>query len=240
MAALFLIRPRTLAPKLAGPATRTGDARCLGYRNSDGRLTHFVFGSLKGENGPFKIEAIAYENTDQLLELLRMLRELEDQVHWVTMPEPAELQLQVLLSEPMREVSRSKGSENPSGHRALSWIQFRVLDLAACVSARSWNGPAARFNLVLTDPLVDRLNGPWKGVGGNYVVTISHESSISSGQEGGLETLTCDVAAFTRFWLGVASASVVEVTDNMTAPPSLLAQLDEALRLPQPHSGLYL
>jgi len=42
-----------------------------------------------------------------------------------------------------------------------------------------------------------------------------------------------------RLELGVASASVLEVTDNMAAPPSLLAKLDEALRLPQPQSGLY-
>jgi len=215
------------------------DARCLGYRNDEGRLTHFIFGCLKGEHGPFRINAIAYENSVQLLELLRLLRELGDQVRWVTMSEPAELQLQVLLSEPVREMTRSKGTDNPSGNRADAWTQLRVLDLAACVEARSWSGGELRLNLVLTDPLEDRPEDPWPGIGGEYVMAIAQASTVSPGRDEGLETLECDVAAFTRLWLGVASASILEITDNMTASPALLAQLDDAFRLPQPQPGLY-
>ncbi len=215
------------------------DARCLGYRNDEGRLTHFIFGSLKGEHGPFKMNAIAYEDTDQLLELLRLLRELADQVRWVSMAEPAELQLQVLLSQPVREMTRSKGSEHPSGNQADAWVQLRILDLAACVEGRSWSGAAVSFNLALSDPLGDRLEGSWGGIGGEYIVTVARESTVSPGRDDGLETLECDVAAFTRLWLGVASASILQITDNMTASPALLAQLDDAFRLPQPHPGLY-
>jgi len=215
------------------------DARCLGYRNSDGRLTHFLFGSMKGRNGPWSIKAIAYENTGQLLELLRLLRDLADQLHWVKMPEPAEIQLQVLLAEPERAMNRSGGTDNATGNSGGAWLQFRVLDLAACVSARSWSGPPARFNLVLTDPIADQLDGSWRGIGGDYVVTVADESFIESGHDDGLKTLECDAASFSRLWFSVAAASVLVATDNLVAPPALLAQLDEALRLPQPHPGLY-
>ncbi|MFV2039682.1 MAG: GNAT family N-acetyltransferase [Acidimicrobiales bacterium] len=209
----------------------------LGYRNDDGRLTHFLWGSLTGENGPFRIRAIAYETTNQLLELLRLLRELSDQIRWVTLLEPAEVQLQVLLADPMRARDRSRKTDHPSRNEAIAWCQIRILDLDACVRARHWAGPPVRFNLSLSDPLAERLEGPWRGVGGEYVVTVGPDSLVSTGHEDGLPGVVCDVGAFSRLWFGVAPASSLAVTDALSGTPELLTELDDALRLPPPVMG---
>ncbi|MEM7287678.1 MAG: GNAT family N-acetyltransferase [Actinomycetota bacterium] len=209
----------------------------LGYRDEDGVLTHMVYGDLKGEHGPFAINAIAYQSTDQLLELLRLLRELGDQFRSVKMIEPAHVQLQALLREPLRERQRSINSEMESFNRSMAWWQLRVLDVPACVAARSWTGEPVRFNLTLTDPLSGRLADGWPGVAGDYTITIADESSAESGHADGLPTLTTGVAAFTRLWFGVASATTLAVTDPIDAPAHLLSALDDALLLPRPLPG---
>jgi hypothetical protein len=93
-----------------------------------------------------------------------------------------------------------------------------------------------RFNLSLTDPVEGYLEGEsrWRGCGGEYVVTLGQQSSAVAGSDPSLPTLTTTVNAFTRLWLGVLPASSLAVTDELTAPPDLLRQLDEVLRLPLP------
>ena len=209
----------------------------LGYRDDDGVLTHMVYGDLKAEHGPFIVNAIAYRTTDQLLELLRLLRELGDQFRSVKMIEPAHVQLQTLLREPLRERQRSINSDMESFNRSMAWWQLRILDLDACVAARSWVGEPVRFNLSLTDPLADRLHDGWQGVGGDYTITIADESTVTAGHSDGLPTMSTGVAAFTRLWFGVASATTLSVSDPIDAPADLLAALDEALLLPRPLPG---
>ena len=55
----------------------------LGYRDDDGRVTHGFWGSTQGEYGPLRVTALTYETLDQLLEVLRLLRELGDQIRTV-------------------------------------------------------------------------------------------------------------------------------------------------------------
>jgi len=209
----------------------------LGYRDDEGTLTHFIYGDLKGEYGPWVIDALAYQNTDQLLELLRLVRELGDQIRTVKIIEPAHVQLQVLLENPMRESDRSARSDHESTNRSIAWWQMRMLDVEACVAARSWSGEPVHFNLTLTDPAESRLEGDWQGVGGDYTVEIGAESRASRGHAAGLPLMTTGVGAFTRLWFGVRSPTVLAVSDPIEAPPELLAALDEALRLPKPVSG---
>jgi predicted N-acetyltransferase YhbS len=57
----------------------------LGYRDDNGTLTHFIWGESKGERGPYKITAIAYENREQFLELMALIKSLGDQVFAVEM-----------------------------------------------------------------------------------------------------------------------------------------------------------
>jgi len=171
------------------------------------------------------------------LELLRLMRELGDQFRSVAMREPAHVQLQALLANPMREADRSAGSDHESFNRSVAWWQFRMLDVEACVAARSWRGEPVRFNLALNDPAESRLGGDWRGVGGDYTVEIGAESRATRGHAAGLPLMTTGVAAFTRLWFGVRSPTVLAVSDPIGAPPDLLAALDDALRLPKPVAG---
>lgn len=209
----------------------------LGYRDDAGTLTHMIYGDLKDDHGPFTVNAIAYQSTDQLLELLRLLYELGDQIRSVKMIEPAEVQLQALLREPIRERQRSLKSDMESGNRSMAWCQLRMLDVERCVAARSWVGEPVRFNLTLTDPLADRLTDGWRGVAGDYTVTIAEESAATRGHTPGLPTMTTGVGPFTRLWFGVVSATALTVSDPVEAPAGLVAALDDALLLPRPLPG---
>ncbi len=192
----------------------------LGYRDSEGVLTHFVYGQLKGEYGPWKIGAIAYQNTEQLLELLRLLRELSDQFRSVKMVEPVHIQLQAMLRNPIREASRSERSEHESVNRSIAWWQLRMLDVEACVAARHWVGEPVRFNLTLTDPLEDRLKGAWRGVAGDYTVVVGPESHASRGHTPGLPMMSAGVGSFTRLWFGVRPPSTIAVSDAISRTAS--------------------
>lgn len=213
----------------------------LGYRDDAGRLTHFLYASAKGEHGPYRVGLLAYEDTDQLLELLRVVRELGDQVTTVRLGEPAEIQIQDLIETPFRRNTQTASSTHATGVEAVACYQYRFLDLPACVAARSWPGPEVRFNLNLSDPAVAVLDrdgdNRWPGVAGSHVVKIGPKSSVRSGTDPSLETVDASVNAFTRAWLGARRPSSVAVTDDLTAPPSLLSALDEALALPTPHPG---
>jgi len=214
----------------------------LGYRDDDGRLTHFFFASAKGEHGPYRIHVLAYEEPGQLLELLRLVHELGDQVTTVRLAEPAEIQLQDLVKTPIRRRTQTESSPHATGAEALAFYQYRILDLPACVAARRWSGPQVRFNLDLGDPAVAVLerdgDNAWPGAAGRFVVTIGSTSSAEPGTDPSLETVTASVNAFTRAWLGVRRPSSVSITDDLQASPALLAALDEALALPTPHPGL--
>jgi predicted acetyltransferase len=208
----------------------------LGYRQ-DGRLTHVVVGDAQGENGPYKVAFLGYEEPAQLLELLRLLKELSDQVATVTMMEPAEIQLQDVVQGPIRQRTRSRASAHECGIRSLAWWQLRILDLEACVAARSWPGPEVRFNLSLSDPVAGIAAGDWTGVDGDYVVTIGAKSSAEPGTDPSLDRLTATVNAFSRCWFGVRPASSLALSDRLAGPDHLLERLDQALLLPSPRPG---
>jgi predicted acetyltransferase len=211
----------------------------LGYRDDTGRLTHFVWGKTKGDQGPYRLNIVSYETSDQLLELLAMLRALGDQVRTISMPEPPELLLQDLVQHPFRAQTVTKGSDFESGIRSNAWWQMRILDVPTCIARCSWQGSPVRFNLELTDPIEGMVPDFWNGVGGSYVVEIGEASSATTGTEPGLPTLSAGVGAFTRLWLGAHSASSLALTAEMDGPPELLEQLDDAFRLPTPRPGIY-
>jgi hypothetical protein len=93
-----------------------------------------------------------------------------------------------------------------------------------------------RFNLRLSDPIEVFLpeDVPWRGVGGDYVVSLGPTSGAELGTDPALLTLSASVGAFTRMWLGVLSASGLSMTDDLDGPPALLQALDWALQLPLP------
>ncbi|HEX9765858.1 MAG TPA: GNAT family N-acetyltransferase [Nitriliruptorales bacterium] len=205
----------------------------LGYRDDEGRLTHFLFGRAKGEHGPYEVTWLSYQDVDQLLELLALLRMLGDQVHEVSLIEPPRLQLQDLLRTPFREGRRTRGEPF---QRSVAWWQLRILDLDACLAAAHLPGDDLRFNLELHDPALDHVPDHigWEGTAGSSVVTLGATCGREPGRAADLPTLRTGVGALSRLLFGVRDATTLAATTDLTAGPELLAGLDRAVRLPQP------
>jgi predicted acetyltransferase len=224
----------------------------LGYRDGD-RITHFVAGSLKEENGPFEIQFCSYETGEQLLELLRLLHELGDQVHSVELVEPAHIQLHPLLDSPNRQRSRSRRGAHETATRAATWWQFRVLDVPTVVGARHWIGPPVEFDMVVTDPVEDMLTAPlpratddasWSGTAGTYRIRVGATSTgerLTEAEAGAGDrpVMRCSIGSFSRLWFGVQPATSLALTAEIDAPATLLDELDAALLLPRPQPGQF-
>ena len=206
----------------------------LGYRDG-GRISHHFWAEAKGESGPYNVWWLAYESTDQLVELLALLHDLSDQVHHLHMKEPPQIQVQDLLEWPFRNRSRSSRAEHEHRMWSNADSQARILNLPACIAAVRARGELA-FNLNLHDPVARYLpEDGWQGVGGEYVVHLGAASSAEPGSAPDLPVLSAGVGAFTRLWLGVRPAVSLAVTDDLSGPPDLLAAIDNALALPVPH-----
>ena len=210
----------------------------LGYRAADGRLTHFVLGSMKGEHGPYVVDLLVYEEPPQLLELLGLLRSLGDQVDLVTVTdEPAGVQLQDLIRTPFRQ-RRSARLTGGSGalHEAIAEQQDRILDLRRCIGAVRSRREVG-FGLRLRDPLDSRTEDGWRGISGEYTVRLGERSVVDDGLAAGLPVLDASVGAFTRLWFGVRPASGLALTDDLHGEPDLVSALDEVFLLPPPRAG---
>jgi predicted acetyltransferase len=212
----------------------------LGYYDGPGgTLSHFVWGSSKGEHGPYEINFRAYQNHDQLMELLALLKSLGDQINLIETLEFGDIQLQDLLKQPFRTRRATDNSRYANKSLSMAYWQARILDLPACLQKTHLDGPTLRFNLHLTDPVAMSLpaDSPWQGVAGQYVVELGQNSRAEPGEDQTLPILKASVNAFTRAWLGVRPASQLAATTDLEADPDLLAKLDKSLRLPRPHLG---
>jgi hypothetical protein len=210
----------------------------LGYTEND-QLTHFVWLDPEGERGPYTLRWLGYQDTDQLMELLALVKSLADQVYSAIVVEPADVQFQSLLTRPFRGRVLTRNSKHSSFHRAAAWAQLRILDVARCIEALRWaSDDDLVFALEVSDPVVDFLeDGDWRGVGGSYVVRLGSQCSAVPGDDRSLPRVTSSVNALSRLLWGVASASSLSVTDDLSAPADLLASLDDGLRLPSPRMG---
>jgi hypothetical protein len=210
----------------------------LGYADGpNGELTHHIWFSGKSlEYGPLDVWWLAYRTREQFLELMALLGHLGDNVQLVRLREPAPIQIQDLVERPSRQHRMTEKSEYETRIRAHAYWQMRICDLEVCLAAARLEGGPVRFNLELSDPIEPLLDdgSPWRGVGGEYVVTLGPESGAATGRDPDLPTLTAGVGAFTRMWLGVRPASGLAVTDELAAPPELLTALDRILSLPTP------
>ena len=207
----------------------------LGYWDeSQGELTHFFWGSAEDESGPYSIKAMAYQNGQQFLELMALIKTLNDQVLLVSMREPAGIQLQDLLNLPLKQRQATNKSKFENQSKASAYWQVRICDLEGCLSRTHLHRETVRFNLELYDPIELSLEQgePWRGITGSYIVTFGHNSKAERGTEPNLPTLKSTVGAFTRLWLGVRPATGLSVTDNLIGPDSLLRALDDTLCLP--------
>ena len=78
-------------------------------------------------------------------------------------------------------------------------------------------------------------NVKWKGIQGDYIISLGKECSAEAGSKEGLQTLKASVGAFTRLWYGILPASSLVYSDGITAAKKLLKKLDEAFLLPPAH-----
>jgi hypothetical protein len=209
----------------------------LGYNDGpNDELTHFIWCRAKGEHGPYSVGAMAYQNWDQFLELMALLKNLDNQVRQVWIREPANIQFQDLLVQPFRHRQLTEKSKYENKAGAEAYWQLRICDLVACLAQTHLLGDEVHFNLKLRDPIKKHLpdDAPWRGVAGDYVVTLGASSGAEPGTDSTLTTLTTSVGAFTRMWMGVRPATGLSATDDLSGPSELLDDLDRLLRLPKP------
>ncbi|MFT5012253.1 MAG: putative acetyltransferase [Patiriisocius sp.] len=212
----------------------------LGYYDGPGgTLSHFIWGSSKGEHGPFEITFRAYQSIEQLFELLALIKSLGDQINLIETLEFGDIQLQDLLKQPFRQRRATANSRFANYSNSMAYWQVRVLDLNACLAKTRLDSPTIRFNLDLDDPVATSLpaESNWQGCGGQYVVQLGESSSAEPGIDTSLPTLKASINAFSRLWLGVRPATQLAATTDLQADPSLLAILDRTIRLPRPHLG---
>ena len=212
----------------------------LGYRDESGQVSHFLWLSPEGERGPYRIVMQAYQNTDQLMELLGLLKSLADQVYAVIMMEPADIQLQSLLRRPFRHKALTKDGKLSNNNFAAAWYQLRLLELQESIKAVPVVGEV-EFHLSLTDPLDQfREEGSHgQGMTGEYRISLGSQNSAERVTgDSGLPILQADIRAITRLLFGVATAESLQVTDQFTLPAELGKQLDRVLKVPRPVPGL--
>jgi GNAT superfamily N-acetyltransferase len=229
-----ILPPGILAGDLAGSKNGFG----LGYMDGPaGELSHFLWLEADDlENGPYSVLFSVFRTGDEFKELLGVLRGLGDQVRLIRMPEPPDIQMQDLIREPFRQAQTTRNTRWDSRINCSAHWQARICDLPGCLANTHLDCALLRFNLQLADPVVDwlPLEAPWRGVGGEYVITLARQCEAVTGNDPSLPTLTADVGAFTRLWLGVRAATGLAITDHLAGPRSLLDRLDRCLRLPEP------
>jgi GNAT superfamily N-acetyltransferase len=226
--------PVITEPELRYPEGAFG----LGYYDGgDDTPTHHLWCRPDNvEHGPYFVPWMAYRTGEQFLELMALLKSLGDQVRLVGMREPPDIQLQDLLDRPLRHQALTERSRYQNRASALAFWQVRICDLGECLARTRLRHGEARFNLKLTDPVGDLLEGStgWRGVAGDYVVSLGSSSGAGEGSDPSLPTLSASVNAFSRLWLGVRPATGLAITDDLSGPPNLLEALDWVLRLPDP------
>ena len=210
----------------------------LGYFDGpDGSLSHYLWiHPDKRGHGPYNIHLMVWNTPAQFHELMQVIKSLDDQVRLVRIPEQAGIQMQDFVNYPIRQRGLSHRTEWEATTRAMAGWQVRMNDIPACLARTHTESKTVRFNLELTDPIVKYLDAdaPWRGTSGEYTVTLGTESEAKRGTNASLPTLKASTNAFTRLWFGVRPATGLAISDDLSAPPELLAQLDQSLRLPQP------
>lgn len=212
----------------------------LGWYRADGEISHHLYGDLREEFGPFRVWWAAYENHEQLAELLGLLRSLGDQIHLVDMLEPRGIVLQDFLKQPFRFRRTTEKGRYEQTIITAAASQLRILDLPAAVAAmrlpRRENRKPLEINLILEDPIAKYLpdDGRWRGCAGSYVLTLGEESRAEPGQGRSLPTVEMTVGGFSQLWSGARSVDQLHLRDVMRTDVDTRRAIAERLQLPVP------
>jgi hypothetical protein len=208
----------------------------LGYFDNK-ILTHHIWLTGMGkEHGPYRIMWMSYQNYDQFLELMALIKSLGDQIKLIVMLEPPNIQLMDFLEKPFfyRYITRASKFANEITTGA--YWQIRICNLKKCISKTHLKGDPVTFNLELYDPIEKFLpkNNNWNGLTGKYIITFGKRSKVKNGYDKNLQTLKTSVNAFTRFWMGILPANSLSMNDDFVASEELIKKLDELFTLPKP------
>lgn len=212
----------------------------LGYDDGpNGEISHYlVMGNASNPDaGPYEVLYLCWQTPDQFDDLVAVLAAQGDQMRGMTVLEPPGVQWQDLLRAPLRDYMTTQGSRFQCGIHSMGDRQLRILDLEACIGAVHHAGEPLRFNLTLADPVAAFIaeGADWRGIGGEYTVTLGASSAVTRGHMESLPHLEAGVGAFSRMWFGVKPASGLALTDYVQGSPVLLEALDRALGRPTPH-----
>ena len=211
----------------------------LAYFDGD-MMTHGFWAGVEGEHGPCDITWLSFRTYEEAIELLQLLHSLSDQIYLFRTVEPALIRIQDMLHTPFRTQNITKGSKLQIEFESAAYWQIRMLNVKSCIQKSPIPGMAPlRFNIRLTDPIDKYLGSDhsWRGVAGEYSVTLGREPECLQGVKTGLPVLEASVGAFSRLWFGVASANVIAFSDDLSGPSELLEQLSLYLRLPRPSTA---
>ncbi len=213
-----------------------------GYR-TDGVLSHFVSMVTKGENGPDRVVAMAYETKEQCFELLRLLQEWGDQVDGIRFVEPVWMQAQDFMKQPGREYRRTKGTPNAMHIDADAWWQLRIVDLGACISVMRPSSQSFSVVVELEDPIEPHLidsgyEGEWRPLSGTWRLSFGASNRAERIDPTPDVDIRTSVNALSRWWLGVLPASTLQVMGQFHGDPDVMNDLDTlTAHLPTPQIG---
>ncbi len=210
----------------------------LGYK-TDGKLTHYIWLSSSDiEEGPYRVAWMAYGNWNQFLELMGILKCLEEQIRSINMREPAFIQLQDFIEKPFQLQTITRNSKFESRMRSMAYQQLRICNLEECVKAVQYQGDPFSFNLSLTDPLLDFLpdDDSFKGCMGDFTVNIGRVSSIKDGRTDGLPIVDGSINGFTRLWIGILPPSTLGLTEDLNIDKTLFDKLEKVFYRPDARS----
>jgi len=210
----------------------------FGYFDEKGNLTHHIWLHGKGkEQGPLWISWMAYQNLDQLMDLLAFLKSFEEQILMIKMVEPPFINMQDFIEKPFLFKGMTQKSEHQNKISSSAYWQLRILNLQKCIKKTHLNCEDFTFNLQLSDPIGKYIaeDVKWRGITGDYVITLGKDSSVKKGKQKDLLTLKASVGTFTRMWFGIMPASTLVYSDSIEASDELLKKLDKAFLLPEAH-----
>ncbi len=217
----------------------------LGYYSEDkSTITHHIWGEAKDEHGPYQIYWYSFRTDEELIELLRLIKSLGDQVHGIEMKEPPGIMLQDFINQPFKQRRQTRKGAFESRHSSAAYWQLRILDLESAIAA-CHGDTEIDFTLDLTDPVTAFLGDDvdWRGVGGVWSVHLGAESEAKPGAPqgaagpaaGSRHVVETDVGSFSRLWFGSASARSLAMQGRLRADAETIAALDRYFRLPEPH-----
>ena len=211
----------------------------LGYK-TDGKLSHYLWmGTDSAESGPYRVHFMAYENWDQFLQLMGILKSLEEQVRTVKMKEPAFIQLQDFIEKPFQLQTITQKSKYESKMSSEAYQQLRICNLEKCIEAVQFNGVELSFNLELSDPINDFLEDSEKRneCQGKFIVKIGKTSSVKRGVVNKLPSVKCTINAFTRLWIGILPSETINLVEEIEIDEELKGKLTKTFYNPDVRSN---